>query len=290
MAVSKPSIVSVETGPSRNLEPADLASLRTAFERLEHESYTARLTNMVGKQIELATALIPEKVRSVAENATGMALKAAMKVALRSLDPAKPPRASSAGLHKSLATASGAAGGALGLAALPFELTVSTTLILRSIADIARAEGEDINDPQTALACMEVFAMGGRTEVDDHLRSSYFAVRALLAKSITEASKYMLHRKVADETAPVVVKLIAQIAARFGVAVSQKAVAQAVPILGAIGGAAVNYAFIEHFQSIARGHFAVRRLERIYGEDFIRIEYERLKTEDDDRAAKAKVI
>ncbi len=281
-------LATVETGPSSRLEPTDLAVLRESFDRLEHESLAARLTGMVGKQVELVGSYIPEKARKVAERATALALDAAMKVALRSLDPAQKP--SSNLFHKSLATASGAAGGAFGFAALPIELPVSTTLILRSIADIARAEGEDIHDPATALACMEVFALGGRTEVDDHMESGYFAVRAVLAQSISEATKYLLHRKVADQAAPAVVKLIAQIAARFGIAVSQKALAQAIPVLGAVGGAAVNYAFIEHFQSIARGHFAVRRLERVYGQDFIRAEYERLKVEDDARAAKAKAI
>jgi len=38
----------------------------------------------------------------------------------------------------------------------------------------------------------------------------------------------------------------------------------------------VNYAFIEHFQDMARGHFIVRRLERAYGEEDVRREYERL--------------
>ena len=56
------------------------------------------------------------------------------------------------------------------------------------------------------------------------------------------------------------VRLIALIASRFGFVVSQKAVAQTIPVIGALGGAAINYAFIDHFQSIARGHFTVRRL------------------------------
>jgi hypothetical protein len=43
-----------------------------------------------------------------------------------------------------------------------------------------------------------------------------------------------------------------------------------------LGGAAVNYAFIEHFQDVARAHFAVRRLERVYGRDVVQKEYERL--------------
>jgi hypothetical protein len=46
--------------------------------------------------------------------------------------------------------------------------------------------------------------------------------------------------------------------------------------VGAVSGAVVNYAFIAHFQGIARGHFTVRRLERIYGIEAIRAEYERL--------------
>ena len=70
-----------------------------------------------------------------------------------------------------------------------------------------------------------------------------------------------------------------QIAARFGVVVSQKLAAQAVAELGSVGGAAVNLAFIEHFQEVARGHFTVRRLERTYGVAAVRSEYERLKSE-----------
>jgi hypothetical protein len=33
--------------------------------------------------------------------------------------------------------------------------------MLRSIADIARSEGEDLADPETALVCAELFALGG---------------------------------------------------------------------------------------------------------------------------------
>ena len=76
---------------------------------------------------------------------------------------------------------------------------------------------------------------------------------------------------------PVLVKLASKIAARFGVVLSQKFAAQAIPILGAMGGAAVNLAFLQHFQQIAEGHFTVRRLERAYGSALVRAEYERLR-------------
>jgi hypothetical protein len=77
----------------------------------------------------------------------------------------------------------------------------------------------------------------------------------------------------------VLVRLIAQVASRFGVVVTQKAAAQTIPVIGALGGAAVNYAFIDHFQSVARGHFTVRRLERKYGKGIVFNAYERLRRE-----------
>jgi hypothetical protein len=75
------------------------------------------------------------------------------------------------------------------------------------------------------------------------------------------------------------VRFIAQVASRFGVVVTQKLAAQAMPVIGALGGAAVNYAFIDHFQEVARAHFVVRRLERRYGKDAVRAAYERFCSE-----------
>ncbi|MDO9264504.1 MAG: EcsC family protein, partial [Desulfosalsimonadaceae bacterium] len=75
---------------------------------------------------------------------------------------------------------------------------------------------------------------------------------------------------------PAIVRLISQIASRFSIAVSEKAAAQAVPVVGAFGGAAINSLFIDHFQDMGRGHFIVRRLERLHGLDEIRRLYEEL--------------
>ena len=160
--------------------------------------------------------------------------------------------------------------------ALPIELPVSTIIMLRSIADIARSEGEDLSDPESALSCVQVFALGGRAGSADASQGGYFAVRGMLAKSVTEAARFIAERGVIEEGSPILVRFITQVASRFGVVVTQKVAAQALPVVGALGGAAVNYAFIEHFQEVARGHFTVRRLERVYGKNIVRTEYERL--------------
>jgi len=63
------------------------------------------------------------------------------------------------------------------------------------------------------------------------------------------------------------------------VVVSEKAAAETVPIVGAAGGATINLLFINHFQSMARGHFMVRSLERAWGEKVVKKEYERIAKE-----------
>jgi hypothetical protein len=260
------------------LSEADLEQLRAAVRALEGDSFATRLADLIGRQIQAAGRALPSPARKLIAKASESALRAALKVAVKTIDhkaPAKPQ----VGLHKALVAASGAAGGAFGLAALPAELPVSTTIMLRSIAQIARAEGEDLSKPEATLACIEVFALGGPAPGEAALESEYFAVRSALAMSFSESARFIIQHGFANETAPVLVRLISQIAARFGVVVSEKLATQAMPVIGAFGGAAVNLAFVQHFQTIARGHFTVRRLERAHGAELVRFEYERLRNE-----------
>jgi hypothetical protein len=259
------------------MSEADRDALRRAVVALERPSLAARLANLVGRPLEVLGHALPAAVRDVVSSAAEAALRASLRVALTTLP--KEAASSHRALHGALAAASGAVGGALGLATLPVELPISTTLMLRAIAEIARSEGEDLADPEAALACVQVFALGGRSDADNLAESGYFAVRSALAKSVTEAARFVTERGVA-EGAPALMRLAAQIASRFGVVVSQKVAAQAVPVVGAIGGAAVNAAFMRHFQAIARGHFTVRRLERAYGKAPVQLAYHEIRREE----------
>jgi EcsC protein family len=156
-------------------------------------------------------------------------------------------------------------------------LPISTAVILRSIMDIARSEGENIRAVETQLACVEVFAIGSRSKADDSAEMGYYATRAALARSIAEAAKFIVEKSLAEESAPAIVRLIAKIAARLSILVSDKFVAQSVPVVGAVGGAVINLIFISHFQDAARGHFIVRRLERRYGAEEVHSEYDRIR-------------
>lgn len=277
-------------GASR-LSIDDRDALERAMRELERTSLAIRLSAILGRQAGAIASIVPANVAEIASRAAEAAIRSGLNFALRSLV-GKPLR-DRRRMHKSIAVLAGAAGGAFGISSLPIELPFSTTIMLRSIADIARAEGQDLADPKTALACLEVFALGGRDgsnrrfpDIDGPdsnfsdggvLETGYFALRAILAKSVTEAASYLAARASVGEAAPALVRLVAQIGAHFGAVVSQKLVAQSVPLIGAAGGAAINYAFADHFQTIARGHFTVLRLERRYGARIIRAEYERMR-------------
>lgn len=276
---TKAAAVQIFEGRVEDIGEADLASLKAAVAALEATSLVARLNAMAGQKLDMAARFIPQRFASIARGASTVAIRAALHAALKSLDrtPVAPNTKSRTRiLHKGLAAAAGAAGGAFGIAGLAVELPFSTTLMMRSIADIARHEGEDLADPESIMACLEVFALGTRQHDEAGVEAGYFAIRGALAKSVSEAAKFVLQRRIVDETAPVLLKFVSQIAARFGLVVSQKLAAQAVPVLGALGGAGLNYAFADHFQKLAQGHFTVRRLERRYGQMLVREEYERL--------------
>lgn len=261
--------------PETGMSDDDREALRKAVQVLEGSSYVGRLSRLAGRPLEILGQALPQAASEIVSSATQSALKRALHYALKTIpkDSAKPEK----GIHRALAAMSGAMGGALGLSAVMVELPISTTIMLRAIARIAQSEGEDLSDPETALACIEVFALGGRSGSEHLHESGYFAVRAALARSVTGAIRQVAGRGVIDESASALVRLLSQIGSRFGVVVSQKVSAQAVPVLGALGGAAVNTAFIDHFQALARGHFTVRRLERTYGKVPIRIAYDRIR-------------
>jgi EcsC protein family len=257
------------------LSLADHTALRAAVLALEHRSLAMRLAGLAGRPVELLIRMNNGPAGEAVLRLTQAALRASLRVALSSRIPVA--RDESGRWHKALVAISGAVGGSFGLSSLAFELPVSTTILLHAIADIARREGEDLTTPEAGLACLEVLAFAGRSEGDRQGDAGYLAVRTALARATMEAARYVAERGLVEEGAPLLLRVVAEIARRFGVTVSQKLAAQAVPLLGALAGAMINTAFMEHFQSMAKGHFTVRRLERNYGRDMIEAAFREIK-------------
>ncbi len=187
----------------------------------------------------------------------GAALARAYDVAILGLpDPAVTggSGAATGAFARGAVVVSGAACGFAGMAGFVPDATFTTLTIMREIARIARDEGEDLSTDDARRACLEVFALQSNGQVaggDAESELGYFSARL------------MMHGR------PVML-LISEVAARYGLNLSQKFAAQAVPFAGAVAGAALNSAFLAHYRNLARAHFIIRRLERTHGVDRVR--------------------
>jgi hypothetical protein len=155
------------------------------------------------------------------------------------------------------AAATGGASGFIGAPGIAADLPITTCLMLRSIARIARSHGEDLTSADTRQACIEVFAFGGPEMADEDIDIAWWTIRG----SLSHAS---------------ITLLIRQVAARFGVVLSQKYLAQTVPLIGAAAGSTLNYVFMDYYQRMARVHFSLRELERRHDPHAVRACFEGL--------------
>jgi len=256
------------------LSPSHRKALERAHAQLESQGFAVRLADVAGQPLDRVLRMMPKIATAGLDRAVEAAILNCLKLAISSIEPnaRHPPAGNLASL---LAGLSGGVGGFFGFVALPFELPVTTTLMLRAIAETARHNGEDLGKPEARLACLEVFALGAGKS-PKRLDLGYYAARAALSRLTEEASALLIERGFASLSAPLINRLTAEIASRFGVVVSERVAAGALPVIGAVGGATVNVVFMNHFQRVAQGHFTIRRLERQYGADVVRRHYEDL--------------
>lgn len=255
------------------LSGAEIEELERARRLLEGGGLVVKAAEALGRPLEAGLERLPERAREAVQGATQTALERGLQVALGTLGDGA--RDSSERLHKAAAAATGAVGGFFGLGGLTVELPVTTVVMLRSIGDIARSEGQDLARPETRVACLEVFALGGGGG-DAATETGYYAVRAALSQALAEAARHIAEHGITREAGPALVRAVAAVAARFGVVVEQKVALGSVPFLGAVTASVLNTLFISHFQKRARGHFVVKRLEERHGYDAVRRAYESL--------------
>jgi len=253
------------------LPPADHAALQRAVKTLESPNLAAKIADYAGIPVNRVLNLLPRAANRQLSGLVRSAVLTGLDVAVDTLNE-KPPPSPAVGFSSFLAGVTGGVSGLFGFGALAVELPLTTTLMLRAIAEIARHEGEDLSKLETRLACLEVFAYGTKRTAEN-VDIGYYAARALISKYTNDAAAYILERGALDASAPVISNLVSEIVSRFGLVVSDKVAAGAVPVIGAVCGATVNVIFMDHFQRIAKGHFTLRRLERLHGSAGIRQHY-----------------
>jgi len=234
---------------ARTAQPLDPES-RARLEELARRFHAAdgmgmQVLNLVGGRAESLLDRLPAPVRGRLEEATAKALRVASEAAHRSRGRVGD---GSDWLNTAVTTAMGAAGGAGGLPTAMAELPVTTTVLLRAIQGIAAEHGFDPAEPQVRLQCLQVFGAAGPLARDDGTDMAFLSARVTLTGAT-------LHG------------LISRLAPRLATVLGQKLAAQTVPVIGAVAGAATNYAFTTYYQEMARVYFGLRGLARDTGLD-----------------------
>lgn len=202
-----------------------------------------QVLNLVGGQAENLLERLPAPVRSRLDGATRAALEVAFDAAQRSRR-SVPDR--SDWLNTVVTTAMGAVGGMGGLPTALAELPVTITVLLRAIQGISADHGFDPGTDRVRLQCLQVFAAAGPLSRDDGADMAFLGARITL-------------------TGPALHGLISRIAPRLSIVLGQKLAAQTVPVIGAMAGAATNYAYTSYYQDMARVYFGLRALARDSG-------------------------
>ena len=236
------------------LDETSRRELADAMRRLEQgRGLIVRLADLVGGAVGLAGRFGLRQIgmtRGVQGKFSGVAqaaLARAYDVAVLGLERSPPERA---GLTRAAVIASGAASGFAGMAGFLPDATFTTLAIMREIARIAAAQGEDLSSDEARRACLEVFAFRSAADSDES-ELGYFTARLVF-----QGRPFTM--------------LLSEVAARYGLVLGEKFSLQAVPIAGAIAGAALNGAFLAHYRNLATAHFTIRRLERRHGRDIVR--------------------
>ncbi|MBT8062347.1 MAG: EcsC family protein, partial [Gammaproteobacteria bacterium] len=203
------------------LSQGDLVILEDAYSKLENPSLAIRVSSAVGMPLEAVTRELgkraPEAIVDAVSQSTHKAIEVVLQSSMRSIK-ADGQAVAKPRLHTAAAMTTGAVAGFFGVETLIVELPLTTGIMFRSIADIARAEGESPSDPETVLNCMQVFAMGSRaTDQDDAAETSYYGVRVALSKALTDALQYVAAHGTGRASAPALVRLISALASRFGI-------------------------------------------------------------------------
>ena len=251
----------------------DEASLVLAVGLLEKETLTDTLLSIAGAAASVGmkgvSAIVPAKVGSSLTDVLSRILQFTFDKVLLTVDREGSGLTSSNWFSRISVALSGGGGGLAGLPGTLVELPVTTALLMRSIAQTAAREGEDLSTAEAKLECLKVFAFGGPGSGDDEQNEGYFATRVALATGLPRLAEKSI--------ANIVPALAARVSGRFAPLVSVKLGSQGVAVVGAVAGLIVNSAFADHFERKARGHFTVRRLERTYGEPAVHTRYEAQK-------------
>ncbi|MEA5161843.1 EcsC family protein [Cereibacter johrii] len=240
----KTRLPALHTGPD-----AEIAALALRFDRAHGPLMS--LMNRLGGSVEERMALLPAPVLRQIEAVTRRALEQSHRFAAAGRAAPDLGRRGA----PALVALTGAAGGAGGIATSIAELPVTITVIMHAIRGAAEAQGFDPDDPAIRVECLRIFGAGSPLQRDDGVNTSFIGARIAMSGAAVS-------------------KVVASVAPKLATALGQKLMAQAVPVLGAVAGAALNTAYLSYYREIAEIRFALLRLAQTHGPERVLSEFQ----------------
>lgn len=215
---------------------AELAAIALRYKQAGR--YGVQMMNVLGAKAEGALGQLPPQARAALEQGLRQALLLSLRGAghSRRLWPAQSP-----GWNRMVTAGLGAFGGAAGLAGALVELPLTTTVLLRSIQDVAAEHGFDPDAEAVRFDVLEVFSAAGPLDHDDGVETAFLTQRIGLAAGGLDV-------------------LVGLVAPRMAAAFGPKVAAQMLPVVGAVTGSSLNFAYTGYYQDMAHVHFGLRRL------------------------------
>ena len=239
----KKDMVEVEL-PPEEMERA-VAELAERARRASGPAF--RALNALGAKAEVWAAGLPEPARAAIDQAARGLLTQLYKGAGRARGSL--PDAGRWG-HRLAAAASGAAGGSVGLATALVEMPASVMVMFAAMQKAAEEAGFDPGSEEVRLVCLDIFGSGAPGPGDDGVNSTFLGARMALNTATLQA-------------------VLSRILPAFTAMVGKTLAAKAVPLLGAVAGAGINYAFTDYYQEVARVRFGIMKLEREHGREAV---------------------
>lgn len=275
------------------MKKEDIDFLKEAYEFLENPSFITKVTDYLGKPIQIALDKLPKKAKDTVAKVSEIALRKSLQMAHSTtwelekhteLDSIKKQSNLNRWGHNTATAITGAVGGFFGEAGITIELPITTTIIMRSILTQGQSFGEYSKEELIANA-IYVFSLGSNKSTDDdEMDSAYYTSRVAMDSLIKQAAEYLaingpktVMKNIEAGTAPIILELISSVAQRFNIVVTEKMLAEALPFVGAVSGAGLNLLFTDFFTNSAKYHFGIKHLEKVYGQEKVRIEYEKIK-------------
>ncbi|MFS2219337.1 EcsC family protein [Commensalibacter sp. ESL0382] len=245
-----------------SLNDQEVQDLTVALEQLEAgRGVLLRLADIMGGAVGQAIKLgerglsLSPRIQKKIEKFTNVSIQRAFEIAILGLNRKTEKKDSNLSkavwrdrMMKAMVVTSGAVGGFTGLGGMLPDISLTTLALMREIAHVAQEEGENLQNEDTKRACLEVFALRSFANlgIDKDNQLGFFSARLMLRGR------------------PMIL-LMADVSHQYGLSLSQKLSMQMMPVVSALCGASLNMAFLNHYRSLARLHFVIRRLEREHG-------------------------